>query len=94
MLLGLQVCHPSGALELDLIEGPFQLGGKGGDLLITPLAGLVEVLLKNIKTTVPKMTNSLCSILATLAVGPMYLAISAVAPFNDQIILSQTTAYG
>ena len=36
MLLGLQVCHPSGALELELIEGPFQPHGKGGDLSLLP----------------------------------------------------------
>ena len=49
VLLGLQVHHPPGALELDLFEGPFQLHGKGGDLLIIPLADLIEVLHENIK---------------------------------------------
>ena len=36
VLLGIQVHHPSGTLELDLIEGPFQPHGKRGDLFVTP----------------------------------------------------------
>ena len=44
------------------------------------------------EATVPRMTDSLCNMWSMLVVGPIYLAISATAPFNDQIILSQTTA--
>ena len=40
VLLGLQVHHPPRALELNLIEGPLQPLGKGGNLFITPLANL------------------------------------------------------
>ena len=47
--LHLQVCHPSGALKLDLIEGPFQPHGKGGDLLVITLVDLIEVQHENIK---------------------------------------------
>ena len=49
VLLGLQVCHPPGALELDLIEGPFHPCGKGGDLLIIILGDLIEDLYDNVK---------------------------------------------
>ena len=49
VLLGLQVHHPSRALELDLIEGPFQPCGKGGDLLIITLGDLIDVLYENIE---------------------------------------------
>ena len=38
-----------------------------------------------------KMTNSFHKIRATLAVGPIYWAISTAAPFKDLIMLSQTT---
>ena len=44
VLLGLQAWHSSRALELDLIEGPVQPHVKGGDLSITLLANLIEVL--------------------------------------------------
>ena len=49
VLLGLQVHHPPGALQLDLIEGPFQPHGKGGDYLVIPLADLVKVLHENVE---------------------------------------------
>ena len=49
VLLGFQVGHPPKALELDLIEGPFQPYGKEGYLLIIPLADLKEVLHENAK---------------------------------------------
>ena len=44
--------------------------------------------------TIPKMTVSFCKILETLAVGPIYLVVSATAPFRDLTILSWTTASG
>ena len=47
--LGLQVHHPPRAFELDLIKGPFQPCGKGGDFLIITLGDLIEVLYENIK---------------------------------------------
>ena len=43
------------------------------------------------EVTMPNMTNSFLKMWATLAVGPMYWAVSAAAPFRDLIILSQTT---
>ena len=46
------------------------------------------------KATVPKMTDSLHNMWSMLVVCPIYLAISAAAPFSEQIILSQTTTYG
>ena len=49
MLLCLQVHHPPWALELDLIEGALQPGGKGGNLLIITLGDLIEVLQENVK---------------------------------------------
>ena len=49
VLLGLQVPHPPGALELNLIEGPFQCHGKGGNLSVTPLAHLIKILGEDIK---------------------------------------------
>ena len=49
VLFGIQVNHPPRALELDLIEGLFQSHGKEGDLLINPLADLIEVLHEDIK---------------------------------------------
>ena len=86
-MLGLQVCHPARALELDLIEGPFQPHGKGGDLLIITLGNLIEVLYENVKWgQCAKITESLDRIWAMLVVDP----ISAAAPYNK--ILSQTTA--
>ena len=48
VLLGLKVHHPPGVLELDLIQGPLQHHGIGGDLTI-PLANLIEVLHENVK---------------------------------------------
>ena len=42
-------------------------------------------------TTILKMTVSFFKILDTLAVGPIYLAMSATAPFKDLTMLSQTT---
>ena len=49
VLLGLQVHHPSGALELDLIKGSLQPHEKGGDLLIISPADLIEILHENIE---------------------------------------------
>ena len=49
VLLYLQVHHPPGAMKLDLIEGPFQPCGKGGNLLIITLGDLTEVLYDNIE---------------------------------------------
>ena len=43
---------------------------------------------------VPKMTVNFCSIWAILAVGPMYQAISAAAPFSNLTMLSQITDSG
>ena len=40
VLLGLHVHHPHGVFELDLIKGPFQPCGKGGDLLIITLCDI------------------------------------------------------
>ena len=48
VLLCIQVCHPPWALELDLIKGPFQAHGKGGDLLIITLTDLLGVLYENV----------------------------------------------
>ena len=42
-------------------------------------------------TTVSKITVSFWRICATLAVGPMYLTISAAAPLREHTILSLTT---
>ena len=39
----------------------------------------------------PKMTDSFLKIWFTMAVGPIYWAISAAAPFRDLIMLPQTT---
>ena len=44
------------------------------------------------EATVPKVKECFYGIWAVLVVGPMYLAISAAAPFNDWMILFQTTA--
>ena len=49
VLLGLQVNHPPGALELDLIEGPFQCCDKGGYLHVITHGDLIEILHENIK---------------------------------------------
>ena len=49
VLLDLQVHHPAGALEFDLIESPLEPHSKGGDLLVTLLVDLIEDLHKNIK---------------------------------------------
>ena len=46
------------------------------------------------QATVPKITECFHRICSTLVVGPKYLAISATAPFNDLMILLQTTASG
>ena len=40
------------------------------------------------------MTDSFHKMWATLAVGPIHLAISPAAPFKDVIVLSQTTDSG
>ena len=40
------------------------------------------------EATVPKMTNRFYRMWATLAVGPIYWAISGAFPFKDLIMLS------
>ena len=42
----------------------------------------------------PKMTDGFLKMWATLAVGPIYWAISTAAPFRELIMLSQTTDSG
>ena len=42
----------------------------------------------------PKIAETFHRIWSMLAMGPTYLAISAAAPFNNLMILSQTTASG
>ena len=49
VLLVIQVCHPSWALELNLIEGPLQPSCKGGNLLIVSLAHLIKILHKHVE---------------------------------------------
>ena len=49
VLLSLQVHHPPKALEVNLVEGPFEPHGKGGNLFITPLAHLIKLLHEDIK---------------------------------------------
>ena len=44
MLLDLPICYSSGALQPNLIEGPFQPCGKGGDLLLVTLCNFVKIL--------------------------------------------------
>ena len=69
------------------MESLLQPHGKGGNLFIIPLAHLVKILHETLnEATVPKMTDSLYNIWSTLVVGPIYLAIYVVAPFNVQII--------
>ena len=44
VLLSLQICHPPGALELNLVKGPFQPCGKGRNLFTTPLPQFIKTL--------------------------------------------------
>ena len=84
MLLHLLIHYPPGALQPDFIEGPFQPHGKGGNLLIVALCHFVKFCIRTLNdVAVPKITINFCRIWATLVVGPMYLAISPTAPFND-----------
>ena len=89
VLLGLQVHHPPKALEVNLVTHPLQPHGKGGNLFITPLAHPIKFCLRTSnEATMPKMTGSLHSVWLMLVVG------LTTVPFNDQIILSQTTTSG
>ena len=49
VLLDIKVHHPPGALESDLIEGPFQPSGKGGDLLIVALCNFIKILHQDVE---------------------------------------------
>ena len=44
ILLHLLICYPPGALQPDLIKGPFQPYGRGGDLLMVALHNLIKSL--------------------------------------------------
>ena len=44
VLLGIQFYHPPWALELDLVEGPFQPYEKWGNFPIAPMAHFVDIL--------------------------------------------------
>ena len=60
-----------------------------------PLGYFIKILMSTSNdATIPKMTVNFCSISETLAVGPMYQAISATAPLRDLTMLSWTTNSG
>ena len=42
MLLDLSICYSPGALQPNLIQGPFQPCGKGGDLLMVTLCNFIK----------------------------------------------------
>ena len=44
MLLHLLICFPPGALHPDLIKGPFQPCGEGGNLLVVTLGNFIKLL--------------------------------------------------
>ena len=49
ILLHISICYPPGALQPDLVDGPFQPRGKGVDFLMVPLYHLVKILHKDIE---------------------------------------------
>ena len=44
MLLHLLICYSPGALQPNLIEGPFQPCGEGGNLLVVTLCNFIKIL--------------------------------------------------
>ena len=91
MLLHLLVCYPPRALQTTLIEGPFQPCGKGGNLLMVTLCNFIKNCIRTSNdTTVPKIMVNFCNIWATLAVVPIYQAISAASLFNNHTMFSRT----
>ena len=96
ILLDLQVHHPHRALQLNLVEGPFQPCGKGGDLLMVTLGNIVEDLHQDVEWCHGAKNGSqfFYKIWIMMLVGPIYQVISTAAPFNDLTILSQTTGSG
>ena len=68
---------------------------KEGTFSLLPWVTLEMFYMRTSKeATVPKIMESFHRIWAMLMVGLMYLAIYATAPFNNQMILSWTTASG
>ena len=49
MLLYLSIGYPAGALQPDLVQGPFQPHCKGGNLLMVALCHFVKILYKDVE---------------------------------------------
>ena len=49
MLLHFSIHDPPRALQPDLVKGPFQPCGKGGNLLMVALGDFIEILHKYVK---------------------------------------------
>ena len=58
MPLHLSICYPPRALQPDLIKGPFQPCGKGGNLLMVTLCNFIPASPFSNHTMLSQTTNS------------------------------------